>query len=436
MSSVTIDMATAAIGGMLKNVYSKVRENVVPLATPLFAEIKKGVKGGNRGLKWGGNGVYFNAVVTRPVGMTASAGGNLPPSSVAREVQGKFDIKRLYVTREVDALALTGTASGEASYKSLALKITEEMKDAIQFGMQEFSHGDGRGVKGVITTVTSNTQIVVTSPYGITGAGQGGLWLDEGMYVAVRDTTGATLRGKALISTVTNSGDSATLVLASAISGMAPTDILVLATVNDDSYNAYPDGLISITNRGGSYATHANISSSTNPRWDAVRMVAGVDTPDVDYPSEFDIWELVTRVAARSGKDAKLNPGDFLLLTTPGLERKFAEQFFGQRTIPINQMMDLKGGFKGMSFHGIGLISDGHCPAGTVYLVHKPSLTWIDGEDWGAVSQGGSDAWRFISGKDAYQTSFRAYLQLGTTFRSAHGSITGYTDTGRYTLVV
>ncbi len=429
-------MTDTGIAGVLKTVYSNVREKIVPIATPLFANIKKGAKGGSRNFRWGGNGVVFDAVMSRPVGMTASSTGNLPPSSAAVEKQGTFNIKRLYVTREVDGLAIAGTGSTEASFVNLAKKLVEEAKDAIQLGMQEFSHSDGRGVKAILSSTADTTHCVVTSPYGISGAGQGGLLLDVGMYVAVLDTTGTTQRGAAEITAVSNSGDNATLTFGSAIAGMGATDIVVAATSADNSFNSFPNGLTNIMNRGGSYNALHILDASTSPRWDTLRLVAGTDTPDAALPTEFDIWELATRVAGRSGKDAKLNPGEFMLLTTPGLERKFAESFFGQRSIGIDKMMDIKGGFKAVSFSGIPMISDPWCPAGVVYLVHLPSLSWIDAVDWGAVAYEDSSVWRPIANKDAYQTSFRAYLQLGTTFRSAHGLISGYADSNRYSLVM
>lgn len=425
------------ISGVVKRVYTGFREKIFPLSTPLLANVEKGKAGGIRNMRWGGEGVFFDAVLTRPVGMTASDSGYFPPHAQATEKQGYMGVKRLYVTREIDGLAVTGTNSREAAFVSLAKKIIEEAKDAATLGMQEFLHGNGTGVKALITTVTDTDTIVVSSPYGVSGAGQGGLLLDAGMYIAVLDTSSSdAVLGKATITSVTNSGDSATLELSTTISSMQAGDKIVAATTSDTSYNAATNGLINITNRGGSYNILHNINGGTYPRWDAVRMVAGTDTPDVDQPSESDIWELIARIRGRSGKDASAKPGEFLLITTPGIKKKLAESFYGQRRFTPADFTTIKGGFKAIQICGVPLVEDQWCPAGTVYLLHLPSLTWVDSKDWTEVRIETMPVWRFIDGRDAGQINFGAYLNFGTVNRSTHGSITGYTDTSRYSHVV
>jgi hypothetical protein len=145
-------------------VYSGYREKVFPLSTPLLANVEKGTPGGPRNLRWGGAGVNFDVVLSRPVGMTASTTGFFPPTAAAVERQGTLNIKRLYVTRQIDGLAIVGTQSKEAAYIALARKILEEAKDATQLGMQEVLHGDGRAIKAIVGTVTDTTHIIVSSP--------------------------------------------------------------------------------------------------------------------------------------------------------------------------------------------------------------------------------------------------------------------------------
>ena len=430
-----LTISDSDITGVVKTVYSGYREKVFPLSTPLLANVEKGTPGGPRNLRWGGAGVNFDVVLSRPVGMTASSTGYFPPTAAAVEKQGTLDIKRMYVTRQIDGLAITGTQSKEAAYIALARKILEEAKDATQLGMQEVLHGDGRAIKALVGTVNSTTEIIVTSPYGISGAGQGGLLLDVGMYVAVTANDGTTLRGKATISAVSNSGDNATLTLDAAVAGMGAGDFVMPATTSDTSYNSYPNGLAKITNRGNGYTSLHSLDAATYARWDAVRMVAGTDTPSTT-PTEMDVWELATRVAGRSGKDAKMKPREFLLLTTPGVEKALAESFLGQRRFDASVSEKIKGGFKALEICGIPLVSDVWCPVGTLYLVHLPSLVWIDSKDWGQVQYESAGAWRWISGRDAFETNWGTYMNFGSLVRNAHGSITGYTDSNRYSFVM
>lgn len=422
----------STIDGVLKNVYEDFRQVCFPILTPLMAQLKKARPGGPERMQWGGNGVYWDVTLTRPVGMVASQSGYFPPTSQVTEKQANVGIKRLYVTREIDSLAIQGTNAKEAAYIPLVRKIVQEAMDAAKLGQQEFLHGSGLGIKGVIGTVTSTTDITFSSPYGVASAGRGALLVDVGMYIAVRDTTGATLRGKATVATiVSDSGDNRRVTLDAAIAGMAATDIIVAATASDDSYNQVPNGLINMLNRGASYNSIHNISAATYSRWDSLRLVAGTDTPDASQPTEMDIWDLITRVANRSGKNAQTNPGDFLVVTTPGVVKRLAESFLAQRRWEMGTT-DLKGGFKGLQVCGLPLIQDYWCPAGTLYLIHLPSLAWVDRQDWVKLSYEGQGPWRFIDGRDAYQVNFGSYMNTAVLQRNPHGMITGYTDTVRY----
>ena len=424
----------AELTGLLKNVYSQFREKVQNLVTPLLAQLEKGRSGGPRNMRWGGNNVFFDVVTGRPAGATFSASGYFPPDTTATEVQANVGIVRAYTTRQVDGLAFVGTQSKDAAFTTIASKTMEEIKDASMLLMQQALHNKADGVVALIGTVTSTTVIIVSSPYGIASSGQGSLLLSVGDYIAVLDTSASdAVLGRAAITAITNSGDNATLTLGTAIASMAATDKIVKATASDTSFNGAMNGLISITNRGNSYASLHNISNATYSIWDATRMTAGTDTPDATQPTESDIWDLIQKIAGRSGKDANVKPKDFLLMTTPGLAKKLMESMVAQRRFTAGEFgTTIKGGYKAIEICGIPCVTDYYVPAGTIYLLHIPSLSWVDAKDWGFVEFEGAGPWRWLSGRDAFETTYGWYGNLACLARNAHGSITGYTDTARY----
>jgi len=424
----------AELTGLLKNVYSQFREKVQNLVTPLLAQLEKGRAGGPRNMRWGGNNVFFDVVTGRPAGATFSNSGYFPPDTTAREVQASVGVVRAYTTRQIDGLAFVGTQSKDAAFTTIATKTMEEIKSASTLLMQQALHNKQDGIVAIIGTVTDTTHIIVSAPYGVTGAGQGSLLLSVGDYIAVRASGGATLRsGKAQITAITNSGDNATLTLSSAITSMVATDVVIKATASDDSYSYAMNGLINVTNRGGSYNSLHSIDAGTYGIWDASRMVAGTDTPDATQPTESDIWDLIQRIAGRSGKDAMVRPKEFLLMTTPGLAKKLMESMVGQRRFTASEFgTTIKGGYKAIEVCGIPCVTDYYVPAGTIYLLHIPSLAWVDAKDWGFVEFEGAGPWRWITGRDAFETTYGWYGNLACVARNAHGSITGYTDTARY----
>jgi hypothetical protein len=385
-------------------------------------------------MRWGGNNVFFDVVTGRPAGATFSASGYFPPDTTATEVQANVGIVRAYTTRQVDGLAFVGTQSKDAAFTTIASKTMEEIKDASMLLMQQALHNKADGVVALIGTVTSTTVIIVSSPYGIASSGQGSLLLSVGDYIAVLDTSASdAVLGRAAITAITNSGDNATLTIGTAIASMAATDKIVKATASDTSFNGAMNGLISITNRGNGYASLHNISNATYSIWDATRMVAGTDTPDATQPTESDIWDLIQKIAGRSGKDANVKPKDFLLMTTPGLAKKLMESMVAQRRFTAGEFgTTIKGGYKAIEICGIPCVTDYYVPAGTIYLLHIPSLSWVDAKDWGFVEFEGAGPWRWLSGRDAFETTYGWYGNLACLARNAHGSITGYTDTARY----
>jgi len=431
-------ISDAELTGLLKNVYSQFREKVQNLVTPLLAQLEKGKAGGPRNMRWGGNNVFFDVVVGRPAGSTFSSAGYFPPDTTATEVQGNVGVVRAYTTRQIDGLAFVGTQSKDAAFTTIARKTMEEIKDASTLLMQQALHNKTDGVVALIGTVSSTTSIIVSSPYGVSGAGQGALLLSVGDYIAVLDTSASNaVLGRATITAITTSGDNSTLTLGTAISGMAATDKIVKATASDTSFNSAMNGLINITNRGGSYGSLHNIDAATYPIWNATSMAAGTDTPDVNQPTESDIWILIQKIAGRSGKDAMLRPKDFLLMTTPGIAQKLMESMVGQRRFTAGEFSTtIKGGYKALEVCGIPLVQDYYVPAGTIYLLHLPSLAWVDAKDMGFIEFEGAGPWRWLSGRDAFETTYGWYGNLACLARNAHGSITGYTDTARFTHVV
>jgi hypothetical protein len=427
----------AELTGLLKNVYANFREKVQNLVTPLLAQLEKARAGGPRNMRWGGNNVFFDVVVGRPAGATFSQAGYFPPDTTAREVQANVGVVRAYTTRQIDGLAFVGTQSKDAAFTTIVKKTMEEIKDASTLLMQQALHNKQDGVVALVTSA-SDTTPTVSSPYGLAGAGQGGLLLSVGDYVALHDDNSPTntLRGRGQITSIANSGDNAVITLSGTFTGVATGDFVVKATASDTSLNNAMNGLVNITNRGGNYASLHGISQSTYSIWDATRMTAGTDTPDANQPTESDIWDLIQRISGRSGKDAMTRPKDFLMLTTPGVAKKLMESMVAQRRFTAGEFSTtIKGGYKAVEVCGIPCVTDYYVPAGTIYLLHIPSLSWVDAKDWGFVEFEGAGPWRWLQGRDAFETTYGWYGNLATLARNAHGSITGYSDTARYTHV-
>lgn len=427
----------SALAGDLKNLYEDIRQDLVPVVTPLLSAIKKKGPDGVGNVNWGGNNMYFDVVTQPEVNWGWSPTGQLPYSTQAQEVQGNVGIARFYVTRAFDRLPIVGTQTKEMAFISLREKITRAFAQAYQLGMEEALQGNATGVKAVIATASTTVSIAVISPYGISGAGQGGLWLKPQMYISVYDATGVTNRGTAQISAVGNNLTSATgactLTLATGISNMAATDIIVGANQSGDSLNGVMNGLANITNRGSGYTTLHGLSAATYGRWDAIKFTAGTQT-DATTCQEMDIWTLATQLFASSGFSANDNPDEYVIVTTFGIGKQLIQSVLAQRMMPVSgdEKIQLPNGYKCSTILGIPLIMDPYCPLGTLYLLHLPSLFWVDALDWSPVQYESSGTVRFVTGQDAYEISMAQYINTGTKQRNANASIISYTDGQAY----
>lgn len=422
------------VAGMLKRLYDNLSVDFFPQSTVLLANLQKAGPGGPFNMRWGSDGIRYNAVTGSPVGLTSSPSGYLPPDATRTEVQGLIDIQRVYVRRQVDMKLIQGTTSKEAAYRTIGTKVVGEAKAAYKRGMQFYAHGDATGVRAIIDSVTDGDTIVVDNPNNLADSGQGGLHLGKGMYIAILDTSASdAVLGRAYISSMTTSGDLTTLELSASIAGTAAGDKIVACTASDTEFNNAPNGLINLSNRGGSFASVHGVSATTYPESAPVRMVAGTDTPTTTDFTEEDVWELIARVAGKSGFDANEQGSDFLIITTPGLVKRLAQSFFGQRQWAMQSKVTLKGGFNAVEICGVPVVGDPHTPAGTVYLIHLPSLCWVDGKDFGAVAFNDAGVWRWIADRDAYETSWSHFFNFGAPQRNAIGSITSFSDSARYT---
>jgi len=429
----------ADLSGLLKNLYNNYRQKVQNLVTPLFAQLQTAKAGGPKNLRWGGNGAFWDVVTGRPAGGTISASGYFPPDTFAQEKQASVGVARAYVTRQIDGLAFLGTKSKEAAFETIAQKTMQEIREASSLLMEGALNGAGQGVLATVGTVTDTVTIIVSNPYGVTGAGQGSLLISGGDYIAVRNSTGATLRGKSNVASIAVSGTNSTLSLTTSIAGMVAADIIVKATTTDDAFAATAgvsqiNGLINITDRGGAYGTLHGLAASTYPIWDAVQLTS---PPDPTQPTESDVWTLMQRVKGLSGKDPFTRPNEFLLMMTPGMSKVLMESMVGQRRFDSADFAkEIKGGYRAVNIAGIAAFENYYCPANTIYLLHLPSLAWVDAKDWGFVEFDGSGQWRWIAGRDAFETTYGYYGNLAALARNAHGSYTGYTcDTTFYSHV-
>jgi hypothetical protein len=313
-------------------------------------------------------------------------------------------------------------------YIPTAKKVTEDIMDQWEIEQERVLHSDSLGIRAVVTSGVASASQTVDDPYGITDAGPGNLHIVEGDVLAFLSSDGATLRGKRTVVSLSLSGDVATLVLDSSVT-TTTGDIVVAATpaavhATDSSFGAEPHGIKSIVDVENAFATFEGINDS---RWVASKLTSTT----VD---EMVAMRLLNTIRARSHVDWRKSPAKMLLLTSTGIWTAYGESLLGLRRFAAPEM-ELKGGFLGVKVANATLVDDPWAPRGRMYAIYGPETVFVDLQDFGELSVNDAPTWQRSDNFDRWEAVFGAYWNYGTTDRSAHGVISGITDTVNYSPV-
>lgn len=427
-----IDME--AFTPVLKNVYLPFRKKLFPMMTPLLAATRKA---GPETVRYSGNDLFFDVKVGRRSGFSSSPAGHFPLSKIAREKQGRLSIARTYAQVAVDGLALRAASTKKGAFISVAKKVVEDLMEQWKLEQQRILHGDSRGVVAQFQADPGQaTAWVVDSPYGISGAGPGNLFLEVGDDIAIIDASDFTnhtggSNGFDTITAISLSGDNATLTVGNnEDAAVAVNDNIVKASGNDTSttsthsFGAEPHGLMSIVDVEGNFATFEGLNDG---RW----LAYTTTSTTID---ETTLMSALNIVRNRSGADWRQNPTDMLLITTTGIWQAYGETLLGLRRFAA-PTMKLKGGFTGVGVGGAVLVDDPWCPRGRIYGIHTPDLIFVDLLDFGELKYQDSSAWQISTTQDIFTATFGAYWNFGTLKRNSHMVISGITDATNYSPV-
>lgn len=407
------------VSPLLKNVYLKVRKKAFPIMTPLVAAA---TKGSPERVRFAGNDLFFPVKLGRRGGVVSSGLGYLPDSQVAEEAQGRLGIARTYARLAVDRLGATITEDPRGAFLGLAAKLTEDVMEEWKLTQERVLQGDGLGVYAIIDSVTDTDTIVVDNPYGIADAGPGNLHLVPGDTISVRDSTGATHRGKAKISSISVSGDLATLELASTIAGMTAGDLVCVGVpaathATDDSFAAEPFGIKAFVDVEGNYATFQSINHS---RWVANKLTSSTVDATV-------VMRLLNTIRARAGIDWRSSPKKLQLHTSTGIWQKYGEGLLGLQRFAAPKM-ELDGGFNAVSVAGAALVDDPWGPRGRIYAIYTPDTVFVDLMDFGQLSYKDAPVWSRAADQDSFESAYATYWGYGLFNRISQGVISGISD--------
>ena len=138
-----------------------------------------------------------------------------------------------------------------------------------------------------------------------------------------------------------------------------------------------------------------------------------------------DITDTVIQTAIDTVEENSGSRINFILCSS-GVKRAYQNYL---NTYKRNvDVMDLRGGYKAISYNGIPVVSDRFCPEGTMYLLNTDDFVlhqlcdwqWLEGEDGRILRQ--------IPGKAAYTATLVKYADLICTRPCGQAMLSGVTE--------
>ncbi len=336
-----------------------------------------------------------------PVGINGGIGagtedGTLPTSAQNKYVNFTSTLKNLFGTIELSDKAIRASSNSAGAFVNLLNAEMEGLIKASKFNFGRMLFGNGTGVLAVATENDDSLNALnVDSTQN----------LIEGMVCDLVTNKNAVVTTQVRITSVDRANKVAYFDKTFDLSEVTDT---IYLTVQNSYKNEITglDGIFSNTNLYGlnkSSYSFMNPQTSTSATIDDVKMQKMVDLINESSSGEVDY-----------------------IVCSSGVKRAYQTYL---NTFRSNiDIMDLKGGYKAISFNGIPVVSDRFAKEGNMYFLNTKDFAlhqlcdwrWLEGENGNVLKQ--------VAGKPVYTATLVKYAELLCDHPAGQGVITGITE--------
>lgn len=305
--------------------------------------------------------------------------GDLPSASGNQYVQFVSTLKNLYGQIELTDKAIRASESNAGAFVNLLNAEMEGLLKASKFNLGRMLYGNGTGSMGRLSSQSNDYEYVVSKSLANK--------LMEGMVVDLVDGSYCEIR-KARIVSINRDKPSITV-----DKGMEFGPSGGHVYVQGSSGNEIT-GLGAIFDNTSLYGVDKSTNGWMKPY---VKDVNGTI-------SESAIQKAIDRLSEVNGSEV-----DFIVCSA-GVKRAYQELLSTyRRNIDI---MDLKGGFKALSYNGIPLVSDRFVDEGVMYLLNSKEFRMHQLCDWKWLENENGNILRQNQGKPTYSATLVKYAEL------------------------
>lgn len=326
--------------------------------------------------------------------------GALPTPSGNTYDQFVLTLKNLYGTIEISDKAIRASENNEGAFVNLLNAEMEGLLKASSFNFGRMLFGDGSGLLGMVKAIDDNGVVTFDSVKNMVE----GMVIDfyNGAAVIVPSATARK------ILYVDRKNKKITVDGAKITTSTVPIGSFVCV---QGSLNMEITGLKSIFKDSGKLY---GLDRSTRP-WLVPYMKTGVGSI-----TDTAIQTAIDNVEENAG--SRIN----FIVCSSGVKRAYQSYLNTyKRNIDI---MDLRGGYKALSYNGIPVVSDRFCPDNTMYLLNTDDFVLHQLCDWQWLEGENGKILRQVAGKPAYTATLVKYADLVCTRPCGQAMLTGITE--------
>ena len=321
--------------------------------------------------------------------------GNLPNANSNMYEQISVPLKNLYGTIEISDKAVRASENNSGAFVNLLNAEMEGLIKASTLNLGRMLYGKSSGLLGTVVEQVEDYAVQVSNVENFVEGMTIDFYLNASLKTAGMRVTRIDRKNKYIYLTgeegfITNEGESIYL------QGSKNHELTGLGDIFDVTKNLY--GL------------KRNQHGWLNPY--IVDSVGDI--------TEMDMQKVVDYLEDSFGSSVDM------ILCSSGVKRALMEHL---STYKRNvDYMELKGGFKAMSFNGIPVVSDRFCPPNTMFMLNSKDFTlhqlcdwkWLEGEDGRVLKQ--------VADKPVYKATLVKYAELICSRPCGQAMLTGITE--------
>ena len=324
--------------------------------------------------------------------------GDLPSAAGNNYEQLVSTLKNLYGTIEISDKAIRASERDVGAFVNLLNAEMEGLVKSSSFNFGRMLYGDGTGKLATVKGVSANVITCDTVQN-----------VFEGMLIDVKtanlaDTTVSSRRVIAVdrvAKSITVNGGAITTTEAPVgsiitVQGSANKEITGLGAIFGDSATLY--GLDRSANKWLIPYKHENVGEISE-----TVIQKAIDELDDNYGSKVNF-----------------------IVCSSGVKRAFQKYLSSyKRNLDV---MELKGGYKALSYNGIPIVSDRFCPEGTMFLLNTDDFALHQLCDWKWLESEDGKVLRQKAGKPTYTATLVKYADLICTRPCGQAMLSGITE--------